>query len=89
MTSFSTTAAVVDTRVHWVGPRSRCFRRPGFFVKLFVFRSAISSGDLVTTIIAYISGIICVRYSLALFLRGFATGLQAAGAYWYCSATLQ
>ena len=89
MTSFSTKAAVVDTRMHWVGPRSRCFRRPGFFVKLFVFRSVISSGDLVTTIIAYISGIICVRYSLALFLRGFATGLQAAGAYWYCSATLQ
>jgi NADH-quinone oxidoreductase subunit N len=44
---------------------------PGFFAKLFIFRSVIASGYLVPAVIAFVGSFIGVTYYLALFFRLF------------------
>ena len=44
---------------------------PGFFAKLFVFRSAIASGYLVPAIVAFVGSFIGATFYLALFYRLF------------------
>jgi NADH-quinone oxidoreductase subunit N len=51
---------------------------PGFFAKLFVFRSVIASGLLSCAIIAFIGSFIGVTYYLRLFYRLFDTDPDAA-----------
>ena len=46
---------------------------PGFFAKLFVFRSAIASGYLVPAIVAFVGSFIGAIFYLAIFYRLFAT----------------
>ena len=46
---------------------------PGFFAKLFIFKSVIASGYLVAAVIAFVGSFIGVTYYLALFFRLFAT----------------
>ncbi|HEY5807402.1 MAG TPA: proton-conducting transporter membrane subunit [Povalibacter sp.] len=46
---------------------------PGFFAKLFVFRSAIASGYLGPAVVAFVGSFIGVIFYLALFYRLFAT----------------
>jgi len=46
---------------------------PGFFAKLFIFKSVIASGHLVFAVIAFIGSFIGVTYYLTLFFRLFAT----------------
>ena len=46
---------------------------PGFFAKLFVFRSAIASGFLVPAIVAFVGSFIGAIFYLAIFYRLFAT----------------
>ena len=46
---------------------------PGFFAKLFVFRSAIASGYLVPAILAFVGSFIGAIFYLAIFYRLFAT----------------
>jgi NADH-quinone oxidoreductase subunit N len=46
---------------------------PGFFAKLFVFRSAIASGYLGPAIVAFVGSFIGVIFYLSLFYRLFAT----------------
>ena len=45
---------------------------PGFFAKLFIFKSVIASGYLVAAVIAFVGSFIGVTYYLALFFRLFA-----------------
>jgi NADH-quinone oxidoreductase subunit N len=53
---------------------------PGFFAKLFVFRSVIASGHLVPAIIAFTGSFIGVTYYLGLFYRLFTASTQPTGA---------
>jgi NADH-quinone oxidoreductase subunit N len=46
---------------------------PGFFAKLFIFRSVIASGYLVPAVVAFVGSFIGVTYYLALFFRLFTT----------------
>jgi NADH-quinone oxidoreductase subunit N len=46
---------------------------PGFFAKLFIFRSAITSGHLGWSIAAFVGSFIGVTYYLGLFYRLFAS----------------
>jgi NADH-quinone oxidoreductase subunit N len=46
---------------------------PGFFAKLFVFKSVIASEYLATAVIAFVGSFVGVTYYLALFFRLFAT----------------
>jgi NADH-quinone oxidoreductase subunit N len=46
---------------------------PGFFAKLFIFRSVVASGYLVPAVIAFVGSFIGVTYYLGLFFRLFTT----------------
>ena len=46
---------------------------PGFFAKLFIFKSVVASGYLVFAVIAFVGSFIGVTYYLTLFFRLFAT----------------
>jgi NADH-quinone oxidoreductase subunit N len=45
---------------------------PGFFAKLFIFKSVIASGYLVPAVIAFVGSFIGVTYYLGMFFRLFA-----------------
>ena len=47
---------------------------PGFFAKLFVFKSVIASGYLAPAVIAFVGSFIGVTYYLSLFFQLFAAG---------------
>jgi NADH-quinone oxidoreductase subunit N len=49
---------------------------PGFFAKLFVFRSVVASGQLVPAVIAFAGSFLGLAYYLGLVLRLFRTDAQ-------------
>jgi NADH-quinone oxidoreductase subunit N len=53
---------------------------PGFFAKLFIFKSVIASGYLVSAVIAFVGSFIGVTYYLGLFFRLFAAEAPAEDA---------
>jgi NADH-quinone oxidoreductase subunit N len=63
---------------------------PGFFAKLFIFKSVVASGHLLAAIVAFVGSFIGVTYYLALFFRPFTTETMAeepaAEAEWEQSA---
>ena len=54
---------------------------PGFFAKLFIFKSVIASGYLAAAVIAFVGSFIGVTYYLSLFFRIFATEAVADSAH--------
>jgi NADH-quinone oxidoreductase subunit N len=53
---------------------------PGFFAKLFIFKSVIGSGYLVAAVIAFVGSFVGVTYYLSLFFRIFASEGATDGA---------
>mgnify|MGYP002684744092 CR=1 FL=1 len=51
---------------------------PGFFAKLFVFKSVIASGHLVPAVIAFVGSFLGLSYYLGIVLRLFRTDAAAA-----------
>jgi NADH:ubiquinone oxidoreductase subunit 2 (subunit N) len=53
-----------------------CRRLPGFFAKLFVFKSVVASGHLLAAILAFVGSFLGLAVYLGMVMRLFRTDLQ-------------